>query len=101
MRQLLKGLMAVTKGNYKRKVRLLVSIFTPHEIVFVAGEFNKMVREINKSYKELKLKNIELKKLDEFRSNLIDTVSHEFRTPLTSIKGYTSRLLRQDIEING
>ena len=31
---------------------------------------------------------------------MIDTVSHEFRTPLTSIQGYTSRLLRQDIEID-
>lgn len=100
MRQLFKGLTAVTKGNYKRKVRLLISIFTPHEIVFVVNEFNKMVNEINKSYKELHQKNIELKNLDEFRSNLIDTVSHEFRTPLTSIQGYTSRLLRQDIEID-
>lgn len=100
MRQLLKGLMAVTKGNYKRKIRLLVSIFTPHEIVFITGEFNKMVTEINKSYKELHQKNIELKQLDEFRSNLIDTVSHEFRTPLTSIQGYTSRLLRHDIQID-
>ena len=100
IRQLFKGLMAVTKGNYKRKIRLLVSIFTPHEILFIASEFNKMVKEINKSYRELKQKNIELKKLDEFRSNLIDTVSHEFRTPLTSIQGYTSRLLRQDIEID-
>ena len=31
---------------------------------------------------------------------MVDTVSHEFRTPLTSIQGYTSRLLRQDIEID-
>jgi signal transduction histidine kinase len=31
---------------------------------------------------------------------MIDTVSHEFRTPLTSIQGYTSRLMRQDIEID-
>ena len=45
-------------------------------------------------------KNKELKEMDEFRSNMIDTVSHEFRTPLTSIQGYTSRLLRQDIEID-
>jgi len=31
---------------------------------------------------------------------MVDTVSHEFRTPLTSIQGYTSRLMRQDIEID-
>lgn len=92
--------MALSKGNYKRKVRLLTSVFTPHETVFLAQEFNKMADEINNTYRQLKHSNRELKKLDEFRSNLIDTVSHEFRTPLTSIKGYTSRLLRQDIELD-
>ncbi len=100
IRQLFKGIMALSKGNYKRKIRLLTNVFTPYEIIFLALEFNKMVDEINKSYRQLKHKNRELKKLDEFRANLIDTVSHEFRTPLTSIKGYTSRLLRQDIEID-
>lgn len=100
IRQLFKGVMALSKGNYKRKIRLLTNIFTPYEIIFLAVEFNKMVDEINITYRQLKHKNRELKKLDEFRSNLVDTVSHEFRTPLTSIKGYTSRLLRQDIELD-
>ena len=59
-----------------------------------------MVNQIHKSYIQLKKKNKELKQLNEFRSNMIDTVSHEFRTPLTSIQGYTSRLLRQDIVID-
>ncbi len=100
IRQLMKGIIALSKGSYKRKIRLLTNLFTPYEVVFLATEFNKMVGEIYKSYKQLKQKNHELKVLDEFRSNLIDTVSHEFRTPLTSIKGYTSRLLRTDIEID-
>lgn len=100
IRQLFKGVMALSKGNYKRQIRLLTNVFTPYEIFFLATEFNKMVNEINVSYKQLKHKNRELKLLDEFRSNLVDTVSHEFRTPLTSIKGYTSRLLRQDIVID-
>ncbi len=100
IRQLFKGIIALSKGNYKRKVRLLSNVFTPYETVFLAMEFNKMADEINNTYRQLKHSNKELKKLDEFRSNLIDTVSHEFRTPLTSIKGYTSRLLRQDIELD-
>lgn len=100
IKQLFKGIMALSKGNYKRQVKLLTNVFTPYEIIFLAIEFNKMVNEINHSYKQLKTKNKELKQLDEFRSDLIDTVSHEFRTPLTSIKGYTSRLLRKDIEID-
>jgi len=100
IRQLFKGIIALSQGNYKRKVRLLTNVFTPYEMIFLSEEFNKMADEINSAYKKLKLTNKELKKMDEFRSNLIDTVSHEFRTPLTNIKGYTSRLLRQDIELD-
>lgn len=100
IRQLFKGIIAVSKGNYQRRIRLLTNVFTPYEIIFLAFEFNRMASQIHKSYLQLKKKNVELKDLNEFRSNLIDTVSHEFRTPLTSIQGYTSRLLRQDIEID-
>lgn len=100
IRQLFKGIMALSKGNYKRKIRLLTNFLTPYEIVFLAFEFNKMVYEVNIAYRKLKQNNRELEHLNEFRSNLIDTVSHELRTPLTSIMGYTSRLLRSDIEID-
>lgn len=100
IRQLFKAIIAISKGNYERRIRLLTNIFTPFEIVFLGNEFNRMVSQIHKSYIQLKKKNKELKQLNEFRSNMVDTVSHEFRTPLTSIQGYTSRLLRQDIEID-
>ena len=100
IRQLFKGIIAISKGNYERQIRLLTTAFTPHEIVFLAFEFNRMATEIHKSYIQLKKNNVELKQLNEFRSNLIDTVSHELRTPLTSIQGYTSRLMRQDIKID-
>lgn len=100
IRQLFKGIMAISKGNYSRQIRLLITAYTPYEIVFLAKEFNKMATEIHKSYLLLKKNNVELKELNDFRSNLIDTVSHELRTPLTSIQGYTSRLMRQDIEID-
>lgn len=100
IRQLFKGIIAISKGNYERQIRLLITAFTPHEIVFLAHEFNRMASEIHKSYKQLKKNNRELKQLNEFRSNLIDTVSHELRTPLTSIQGYTTRLMRNDIKID-
>ena len=100
IRQLFKAIIAISKGNYKRRIRLLTHLFTPYEIVFLGYEFNRMASQIHKSYKKLEKNNKELKDLNEFRSNMIDTVSHEFRTPLTSIQGYTSRLLRQDIQID-
>lgn len=100
IRQLFKGIIAVSRGNYKKPITPLINVLTPREIIFLAEEFNSMIEEINTSYKKLKQKNKELKQLDNFRSNLVDTVSHELRTPLTSIRGYTSRLLRTDIEID-
>lgn len=66
----------------------------------MASEFNRLANQIHRSYIKLQKNNKELRDLDNFRSNMIDTVSHEFRTPLTSIQGYTSRLLRQDITID-
>lgn len=100
IRRLFRGIIAVTGGNYNKTVTPLVNAFTPVEIIFLSEKFNAMINEINESYKELQEKNIELNRLNEFRSNLVDTVSHELRTPLTSIRGYSSRLLRTDITID-
>ncbi|MEI7475724.1 MAG: ATP-binding protein [bacterium] len=94
IRQLFKGIIAISKGNYKRKIRLILGFLTPFEVQFLANEFNNMVEQIDNSYKVIQEANCKLSKLDEMKSNLIDTVSHEFRTPLTCIKGYTTRLLR-------
>ncbi len=100
IRQLFKGIIAISKGSYERKIHLLKSAFTPHEIVFLAKEFNYMANKIHQSYHDLSEKNVELERLNEFRTNLVNAISHEFRTPLTSIVGYCSRLMRQDIKID-
>lgn len=59
-----------------------------------------MAKKIHQSYQDLSEKNIELERLNDFRTNLVNAISHEFRTPLTSIVGYSSRLLRHDIKID-
>ncbi|MBM4429513.1 MAG: GAF domain-containing protein [Chloroflexi bacterium] len=38
------------------------------------------------------------KELDKMKLQLLSTVSHELRTPLASIKGFTTTLLRQDVQ---
>lgn len=100
IKQLFKAISAISMGNYKKRIRLIRGFLTPHEIYFLTNEFNNMAEKIDNSYKELTLANKKLSRLDELKSNLIDTVSHEFRTPLTCIKGYTSRLLRSDINVD-
>ena len=100
VRQLFKGITAISKGNYDKKIHLLKTVFTPYELVFLAKEFNYMANKINVSYQDLRVKNLELEKLNEFREHLVNATSHEFRTPLTSIIGYTSRLLRRDVVVD-
>lgn len=100
IKQLFRGIIAVSRGNYMHSISLKTNIFTPREIIFLAEQFNGMINKINESYNELEKKNKELEQLNNFRSNLVDTVSHELRTPLTGIRGYTSRLLRTDIQID-
>jgi signal transduction histidine kinase len=43
---------------------------------------------------------LELIELDKLKSELLSNVSHELRSPLTSIKGITSSLLQKDIELD-
>ncbi len=100
IRQLFKGITAISKGSYDRKIRLLKSIFTPHEIVFLEKEFNYMTQKVSQAYSEISQKNIELKRLNEYRDSLVSAISHEFRTPLTSIIGYSGRLMRTDIVLD-
>ncbi len=67
----------VSSGDFD----VAVEIAGRDELAQLAGDFNTMTRE--------------LKSVDAQRSQFVSSVSHEFRTPITSIKGY-AELLRDD-----
>lgn len=52
--------------------------------------------ELNQQSMELEAANIELRRLDEVKTTLMNTVTHDLRTPLTSIIGFAV-IIRKDL----
>ncbi len=53
--------------------------------------------ELEKSKNRIELQNIQLKKLDQLKSEFLNMTSHELRTPMSSIKGYVQMMLKQTL----
>lgn len=60
-------------------------------------QFNTSLQErIDEATRKLRRTNEKLKALDEAKDDFVSMASHQLRTPLTSIKGYTSMVLEGD-----
>ncbi|MBR6812350.1 MAG: HAMP domain-containing histidine kinase [Oscillospiraceae bacterium] len=70
----------IAKGNFS--VRLNEKL--------VSAELRQMARSFNQMAKELE-------SIEMIRSDFIENVSHEFKTPLTAIEGYASLLQRRNL----
>jgi signal transduction histidine kinase len=102
LRRLLDAMDAVAAGDFEQRADAAEPL-VPAEIGRLTRAFNRMGDEIARSWTanqaqlaQIQAANAQLAKLDQVKSDLIDAVSHEFRTPLTSIKGYAATLLRKD-----
>ncbi len=82
LKELMRGTKEVKKGNFK--VQLDIGTETPdNEMDLLMESFNEMVRELD---------GIEL-----FRNDFINNFSHEFKTPIVSIRGFARQLQREDL----
>ncbi|MGI6010887.1 MAG: ATP-binding protein [Ruminococcus sp.] len=82
MKEIRKGMQKVKRGQLDEDIRVLRS----DELGEVCDEFNEMQRQLKKS-KEEQIK------YETYRKELISGISHDLRTPLTTIKGYVGGIL--------
>ena len=91
----------MSKLNFKRKYRINDS---EDEIDELGKSINTLSDKLEETINQLKINNSELErdieeksKIDEMRKQFISDVSHELKTPITSIMGYSDTLLESNV----
>ena len=81
----------MTEKRYRKQVRLLMRSGIRHFDVYGAPIINNEgeLKEMALVFHDIS----ELKKLEQVRKDFVANVSHELKTPVTSIKGFTETLL--------
>jgi two-component system phosphate regulon sensor histidine kinase PhoR len=72
---------SMAKGDFTKRISLKSE-----------DELGILARSLNSMADELQLRMNDMKKLDSMRSDFVANVSHELKTPLTSIKGFIETL---------
>ncbi len=79
--------MEIAQGNYTKRIRIKNK---KDEIGELANNFNIMVQTTEETIDELKNSN-------EAKQRFINSLTHEFKTPLTSIIGYSDLLIKGNV----
>ena len=76
---------------------LEIGVGTTITVLLVGWRVWMLSREREQVQAELSSQNEQLLALDRFKDEFLASVSHEFRTPLTSIRGYAELLQEEDL----
>jgi len=80
-------------GEFDRSVRFSGSGHTSDEIDELGLQFNTMAEKINQQIDELR-------RMDGMRREMVANVSHDLRTPLTTMHGYLETLLLKNDDLS-
>lgn len=61
-------------------------------ILMLSNSLNRMVENLRSNQKILELQNKELKEYEQLQAQFVSNVTHELKTPLTSIRGFVDTL---------
>jgi len=75
-----------------------VHVNSHDEIGALSAAFNTMAEQLEKEVHEMEEKNVRLAELQQMRSEFVANVSHELKTPLTSIRGFVDTLRNGNID---
>ena len=70
----------------------------PGEVGQLTRAFNSMAAALDHGRSELEEQNARLRQSEQLKSELVSIVSHEVRTPLASVLGFTSLMLQRDVD---
>jgi len=90
----------ITRLNFNKKIEVkendeLGDLF--NNINNMSDELEESIKKLEDANKKLKQELVEKEKQEVARKKLIANISHEFKTPLTIISGYT-QLIKEDIK---
>ncbi|MCG4734398.1 HAMP domain-containing protein, partial [Casaltella massiliensis] len=75
----------VTDGNFD----VNIDISSSDELGMLASDFNNMIETINTQIKTIEEDRDNLRELSEKQKKFFDNVTHELKTPMTTIIGYS------------
>lgn len=75
-----------------------IKIKSKDEVGILAREFINMKNKINEQMKTIRLEKEKVEKLEKSRIEFFNNVTHELKTPLTSISGYAQMLISGMVE---
>jgi signal transduction histidine kinase len=79
----------------KVKERTIELVNTNKELQIEIKERKRAEEKLRRSQTKIEQQNIQLKKADRIKTDFLNVTSHELRTPMSSIKGYTQMISKQ------